>query len=96
MAATITWLPARAARVAKAQADPRTLGSAIRIFTAHLGALPVALTDLTQATTNGLGHNAGPFIAHDHSVRRGPRVSTLERWCPQGPPQLRAGLNCSV
>jgi len=50
-------------RVAKAQADPRTLGSAIRIFTAHKGALPVALVDLTQATTNGLGHSAGPFIA---------------------------------
>src|SRR5213079_3709829 len=51
------------ARVAKAQADSRTLGSAIAIFTAHMGALPAALTDLTQQTTNGLGQNAGPFIA---------------------------------
>ena len=50
-------------RVAKTHADPRTLGSAIRIFTAHMGALPVVLTDLTQATRNGLGHSAGPFIA---------------------------------
>ena len=51
------------ARVAKAQADSRTLGSAVSIFSAHMGALPVALTDLTQATTNGLGQSAGPFIA---------------------------------
>jgi prepilin-type N-terminal cleavage/methylation domain-containing protein len=51
------------ARVAKAQADSRTLGSAISIFTAHRGALPAALTDLTQQTTIGLGQVAGPFIA---------------------------------
>src|SRR3984893_8633560 len=51
------------ARVAKAQADGRTLSSAISIFTAHVGALPAALTDLTQQTANGLGQNAGPFIA---------------------------------
>src|SRR5438105_13490142 len=51
------------ARVAKAQADSRTLGSAIAIFTAHMGALPAALTDLTQQTTNGLGQAAGPFVA---------------------------------
>jgi len=51
------------ARVAKAQADSRTMGSAISIFTAHMGALPAALTDLTQQTTNGLGQVAGPFMA---------------------------------
>jgi type II secretion system protein G len=51
------------ARVAKAQADARTLGSAISMFTAHMGALPAALTDLTQQTANGLGQNAGPFLA---------------------------------
>src|SRR4030088_945557 len=51
------------ARVAKAQADSRTLASAISMFTAHIGALPAALTDLTQATTNGLGQSAGPFVA---------------------------------
>src|SRR6266849_7372402 len=51
------------ARVAKAQADTRTLGSAVSIFNAHMGALPAALTDLSQATTNGLGQSAGPFIA---------------------------------
>jgi type IV pilus assembly protein PilA len=51
------------ARVAKAQADTRTLGSTISIFSAHMGALPAALTDLTQQTTNGLGQVAGPFLA---------------------------------
>jgi len=51
------------ARVAKAQADARTIGSAVSLFTAHMGALPAALTDLTQATTNGLGQTAGPFMA---------------------------------
>jgi type IV pilus assembly protein PilA len=51
------------ARVAKVQADGRTLASGISMFTAHMGALPAALTDLTQATTNGLGQSAGPFIA---------------------------------
>ena len=51
------------ARVAKAQADSRTLGSAVSMFNAHMGQLPVALTDLTQATTNNLGQTAGPFMA---------------------------------
>src|SRR5438552_13480656 len=50
------------ARVAKAQADSRTLASAISMFTAHMGALPAALTDLTQATANGLSQTPDPFI----------------------------------
>jgi len=52
------------ARVAKAQADARTMASAVSMFSAHMGALPAALTDLTQATANGLGQSAGPFIAN--------------------------------
>ena len=52
------------ARVAKAQADGRTMASAVSMFSAHMGALPAALTDLTQATANGLGQSAGPFIAN--------------------------------
>ena len=31
------------ARIAKAQADTRTLASSVSIYTAHMGALPVAL-----------------------------------------------------
>ncbi|MBF8257355.1 MAG: putative Fimbrial protein pilin [Anaerolineales bacterium] len=52
------------ARIAKAQADTRTLGSSVSMFTAHMGALPTALTDLTVATLNGLGQTAGPFMAN--------------------------------
>ena len=51
------------ARVAKAQADTRTLASSVSMFTAHMGTLPTALTDLTQATVNGLNQSAGPFMA---------------------------------
>ena len=49
------------ARLAKAQADARTLASAVVVFSAHMGALPAALTDLTVATVVG-GITAGPFI----------------------------------
>jgi len=49
------------ARVAKAQADARTLASAVVVFSAHAGTLPAALANLTSATTvNGV--TAGPFI----------------------------------
>ena len=50
------------ARIAKAQADTRTLASAVSIYTAHMGALPAALTDLTAAAVNGLNQSAGPFM----------------------------------
>ena len=60
------------ARVAKAQADSRTLGSAIAIFTAHMGALPAALTDLTQQTTNGPPSNLLSIVqeAPDRSLKQ--------------------------
>jgi type II secretion system protein G len=51
------------ARVAKAQADTRTLASAVTMYTAHMGTLPAALTSLTVATLNGLNQSAGPFMA---------------------------------
>ena len=51
------------ARIAKAQADTRTLASAVSIYTAHMGAMPAALTDLTSAAVNGLSQSAGPFVA---------------------------------
>jgi prepilin-type N-terminal cleavage/methylation domain-containing protein len=50
------------ARIAKAQADTRTLGSAVSIYTAHMGSMPLALDDLTAAAVNGLGQSAGPFV----------------------------------
>ena len=59
------------ARVAKAQADLRSLASAVSMFQAHIGALPVALTDLTQATTNAQNQSAGPFMASVPAVPSG-------------------------
>ena len=50
------------ARIAKAQADTRTLASAVSIYTAHMGTLPGALTALTAQATNGLNQVAGPFM----------------------------------
>ncbi|SRR5712692_8221300 len=52
------------ARQAKAQADARALASAISIYSAHMGALPTALTDLTSAAINGANQSAGPFMAN--------------------------------
>ena len=51
------------ARLAKAQADARALASAISIYSAHMGALPTAIADLTSAVVNGAGQSAGPFMA---------------------------------
>ena len=49
------------ARVAKAQADARTLGSAVSMYSSTFGTLPATLTDLTAATTIS-GVSGGPFI----------------------------------
>jgi type IV pilus assembly protein PilA len=57
------------ARLAKAQADARALASAISIYSAHVGSLPSALTDITSAVTNSSGQVAGPFMA---SIPNGP------------------------
>jgi len=51
------------ARIAKAQADTRTLASSVSMYTAHMGTLPGALTDLSSAAVNGLNQSAGPFMA---------------------------------
>jgi type II secretion system protein G len=51
------------ARVAKGQADLRTLASAVSIYAAHMGSLPAALTALTAPAINGLNQSAGPFMA---------------------------------
>src|SRR5213076_33205 len=51
------------ARVAKVQADSRSLASAVSMFQAHTGALPAALTALTATASNGQGQAAGPFMA---------------------------------
>lgn len=49
-------------RIAKAQADVRSIASAVSVYSAHMSALPGALGDLTTASTNALGLSAGPFM----------------------------------
>src|SRR5262245_61687721 len=51
------------ARTDKAQADTRTLASAVSMFNAHMGALPGTLGALTAPAVNGLNQSAGPFMA---------------------------------
>jgi type IV pilus assembly protein PilA len=51
------------ARIAKAQADTRTLVSAVSIYSAHMGTLPAGLGALNSVATNSLGQTAGPFMA---------------------------------
>ena len=51
------------ARIAKAQADVRTLASAVTIYTAHMGVIPTALDDLEETASNSQGQTDGPFIA---------------------------------
>jgi type IV pilus assembly protein PilA len=57
----------RGARVAKAQADTRTLGGAISAYAAHMGAPPasgpVGLALVAAAAVNAAGQSAGPFMA---------------------------------
>jgi len=50
------------ARIAKAQADVRTLASAVVIYSAHMGGLPADLSNLTSEISNGQGQFAGPFM----------------------------------
>ena len=57
------------ARLAKAQADARALASAVSIYSAHMGTLPAALTDLSSVVTNAQGQSGGPFMS---SVPSGP------------------------
>ena len=51
------------ARIAKAQADTRTLASSVSMYAAHMGALPGSLTLLSSPAVNGLNQSAGPFMA---------------------------------
>ena len=50
------------ARIAKAQADARSIASAVSLFQAHTGALPAAVANLTATVSNGQGQTAGPFF----------------------------------
>ncbi len=52
------------ARIAKAQADVRSLASAVTMYSAHMdGSLPTALSQLTSTAVNSANQTAGPFMA---------------------------------
>jgi type II secretion system protein G len=52
------------ARVAKAQADARTLASAVVVYSAHTGQLPGGLSDLSVTVTDPQTNSvAGPFVS---------------------------------
>jgi type II secretion system protein G len=51
------------ARIAKAQADVRSLASAVTMYSAHMGTIPTALSQLTAQAVNAQNQTAGPFMA---------------------------------
>jgi type II secretion system protein G len=59
------------ARIAKAQADARALGTAATVFGAHMGFLPTSLNQLTLVVTSPEGVTAGPFMGSLPSVPAG-------------------------
>jgi prepilin-type N-terminal cleavage/methylation domain-containing protein len=52
------------ARVAKAQADARTIAGAVVVYAAHTGVMPAAIANLTSSVSNNQGVFAGPFLAN--------------------------------
>jgi type II secretion system protein G len=61
------------ARIAKAQADARSIASAVSMYSAHMGSLPPSgqLGWLTQIATNSLSQTAGPFLNSVPTVPHG-------------------------
>src|SRR5256886_16062754 len=55
----------RRARIAKAQADARSMASAISIYSAHMGTIPGASSQLTIHIANAQNETAGPLLAPD-------------------------------
>ena len=51
------------ARISKAQADVRSMASAISLYSAHYGVIPATLGQITASGTNSQGATAGAFMA---------------------------------
>ena len=51
------------ARIAKAQADVRSIASAVSMFGAHMGAIPSTITLVTATSSNAQGQTSGAFLA---------------------------------
>src|SRR5437879_1823122 len=62
------------ARIAKAQADARALASAVSIYSAHMGFVPTALTQLTGVVTNTQGQTSGRSTCPRRRSKRGEKA----------------------
>ena len=51
------------ARIAKANADVRSMASAVSMYAAHMGAIPSAITMVTASSSNAQGQTSGAFLA---------------------------------
>ena len=51
------------ARIAKAQADVRSIASAVSLWAANIGNIPSVLTLVTVSSSNAQGQTAGAFLA---------------------------------
>ena len=76
------------ARIAKAQADARALGSAVSMYLVHMGTLPSGLSDLNSPQTNTLGQVAGPFMPSTPA----PPVGGTPTWSSYGYFSTSAGI----
>src|SRR2546429_8430193 len=62
-------------RIAKAQADIRSLVTAVSMYQSHMSTYPIALGNLTAVATNPAGITAGPLLGPPPpppSTARGP------------------------
>ncbi len=53
----------RRARIARAQADVRTMAGSLTMYSMHMGNLPSALALLTASSSNSGGATSGAFLA---------------------------------
>ena len=51
------------ARISKAQADVRSMASAVSMYAAHYGTIPATLDNITTSGSNSQGATAGAFMA---------------------------------
>jgi type II secretion system protein G len=50
-------------RVAKAQADVRTIAASVAMYLSHMASLPSAIALLTVSSSNSIGQTSGAFLA---------------------------------
>jgi type II secretion system protein G len=50
------------ARIAKAQADVRSIASAVALYLSHMATLPSTITLITASSSNTIGETAGAFL----------------------------------